>query len=68
MSGKLSGKTSEKILTLIKENQQITIAELAEKIDVTDRTIERNIQTLKEKQLLRREGGAKGGYWQVIEQ
>ena len=68
MSGKLSGKTSEKILTLIKENQQITIAELAEKIGVTDRTIERNIQTLKEKQLLRREGGAKGGYWQVIEQ
>ncbi len=65
-SEKLSGKTSEKILTLVSENKNITIAQLSEKIGVTERTIERNIQSLKEKHLLKREGGAKGGYWEVL--
>ncbi|MDP4710741.1 MAG: winged helix-turn-helix transcriptional regulator [Saprospiraceae bacterium] len=37
-------KTSGKILALIKENNYVTILELAEKIGVTERTVERNLQ------------------------
>lgn len=63
----MSGKTSEKVLALIKENEEITIPELSEKIGVTERTIERSVQKLQKKNLLKRVGGAKGGYWEVIE-
>ena len=37
-------KTSGKIFALIKENNCVTIPELAEKIGVTERTVERNLQ------------------------
>ena len=62
---KTSEKTSEKILVLIKENKNITIAELANKIGVTNRSIERNIQKLKKEKILQRIGSARGGYWKV---
>ena len=64
-SGKMSEKTSEKILILIKENKNITIAELAKKVGVTNRSIERNIQKLKKEKILQRIGSARGGYWKV---
>jgi len=66
-SGKMSGKTSGKILAHIKEDTKITIPELSEKIGVTERTIERNLQKLQEENFLKRVGGAKGGHWEVIE-
>jgi len=66
-SGKMSGKTSGKILALIKENRYIAIPELSEKIGVTERTIERNLQKLQDENFLKRVGGAKGGHWEVIE-
>jgi ATP-dependent DNA helicase RecG len=65
-SGKTSGKMSGKILALIKENRYITIPELSEKIGVTERTIERNLQKLQDEHFLKRVGGAKGGHWEVI--
>ncbi|GJM36573.1 MAG: hypothetical protein DHS20C18_55740 [Saprospiraceae bacterium] len=43
---KTSGKTSGKILALIKNDAKITIPELSEKIGVTERTIERNLQKI----------------------
>ncbi len=67
MSGKISGKTSEKILALIQEDEYIAIPELSQKIGVTERTIERNLQKLQQEKLLKRVGGAKGGHWEVIE-
>ena len=62
----MSGKTSGKILELIKENRYITIPELSQEIGVAERTIERNLQNLQNKNLLKRVGGAKGGYWEVV--
>lgn len=73
-SGKLSemrrrnvGETSEKILQIIEKNKYVTIAELSEKIGISDRSIERNLQKLQESQMLRRIGAAKGGHWEIIE-
>jgi len=66
-SGKTSGKTSVKILELVQENSSITIPDLANKIGVTERSIERNIAKLKETKKLKRIGPDKGGYWKVLD-
>ncbi len=62
-----SGKTSGKIIELIKQNRDISIPEMATRIGVSERSIERNIENLKKKGLLHRVGPAKGGHWQVVE-
>lgn len=61
------GKASEKILGSCRENSSITIEELAALIGITDRSVERNIQSLREKGLLRRIGGRKEGHWEVLD-
>jgi ATP-dependent DNA helicase RecG len=65
-SGKASGKTSGKILTTLKQDENLTIPELSSIIGVTERSIERNIKKLQEQGLLRRVGPARGGHWEVI--
>ncbi|HUT43239.1 MAG TPA: winged helix-turn-helix transcriptional regulator, partial [Desulfobacterales bacterium] len=59
-------KTSEKILTALKNDGDLTISDLASLIGVTERSIERNIRKLQEQGLLRRIGPAKGGHWEVV--
>jgi len=39
---------------------------IIENIDVTPRTIERNIKKLQEAGLLKRIGSEKGGYWEIL--
>lgn len=58
--------TQRKILKLIEQNQNITQKEMASKLKTTVRTIERNINILKEKGILRREGTDKVGCWKMI--
>lgn len=60
------GKTSGMILDACQGKSTITILELAALIGVTERSIERNIQKLQATGLLRRIGGRKGGYWEVV--
>ena len=66
--GKTSGKTSGKIIELILQNASITIPEMASKIGITERSIERNIRKLQEEDKLKRIGPAKGGHWVVKEE
>jgi len=65
-SEKMSEKTPERILTALAKYPQATIADLAEAIGVSNRTIERNLKRLQEQGLLRRVGPAKGGHWEVL--
>lgn len=65
--GETSEKTSEKILSMMKANENITIAELTEAISVSSRSIERNIDKLKQEGKIDRVGADKGGYWKVID-
>ena len=65
--GKTSGKTSGKIIELILQNASITIPEMASKIGITERSIERNIRKLQTEDKLVRIGPAKGGHWLVKE-
>ncbi|MBI4537787.1 MAG: putative DNA binding domain-containing protein [candidate division NC10 bacterium] len=61
-----SEKTSEKILALMARHPEITIAELAEGIGVTTRSIERNLKNLHLQGRLKRVGPDKGGHWEVV--
>jgi len=55
--------TQGKILNLIMNNQYITQKEIAENLGITVRTVERNINFLKEKGDIERIGGKKEGFW-----
>jgi ATP-dependent DNA helicase RecG len=58
-------KTKERILEVLKRNPTSTIAELAVKISIGEKRIEKHISDLKAKGLLRRIGPDKGGHWEV---
>jgi len=61
-----SAEMSEKIVQAILSDDQVTIAQLAELVGVTTRTIERHMKRLQETGQLRRVGPDKGGYWEVL--
>ncbi len=58
-------KTQTKIVELMKNNLNITIEEMAKHAGVEARTIERNIKTLKEEEIIARVGADKNGHWNV---
>jgi ATP-dependent DNA helicase RecG len=53
------------ILNLIRIDNKISTFQLAEKLNITRRTIHRDLDKLKAKGLLERIGPDKGGYWKV---
>lgn len=60
------GKTSGMILDACLERPAVTIPELALMTGVSERSVQRNIRNLQESGCLRRVGGRKEGYWEVI--
>lgn len=67
-SRKTSGKTSGRILELLHQDPYLTIPQLAEALDITERAIEMQISRLRKEGRLQRIGPAKGGYWQVVDE
>ncbi|MBO4438480.1 MAG: DeoR family transcriptional regulator [Spirochaetaceae bacterium] len=55
-----------KIIALIADTNQISIRELSEKLGVTSKTIQRDLDLLKEKDIIRRVGADKGGHWEIL--
>jgi ATP-dependent DNA helicase RecG len=55
------------ILKLMKENPAISKKALAAITNLNQRTIDRDIQKLKEEGFIERIGPAKGGYWKVTD-
>ena len=58
----------EEIIRMLSENPKLTMAEIAEKLNVTKRTIERIVKNLREKGVIERKGGKRYGYWEVHEE
>ena len=54
------------ILDVIRENNAVSLKELAQKIGVASKTIQRDLARLKCENVIRRIGPDKGGYWQII--
>ena len=61
-----SGKGSGKILEYIKNDSRITIPELAAKLSISTRSVEKHIDKLQKEKILKRVGGRKLGQWQII--
>jgi ATP-dependent DNA helicase RecG len=64
-SGKSSGKSSEKILDLLTNDSLLTIPELAEKLQISTRAVEKNLHKLQKAGRLKRIGPTRGGHWEV---
>ncbi len=54
------------ILRLIKDNYLITIQEMTQKMNVSEKTIKRELSALQEKGILIRKGGRKNGEWEIL--
>ncbi len=67
-SQKGSQKSSQKIKVLMVESPQITIAELAGRLGISDRAVKKHISVLQKEGKIRRVGPDKGGHWVVIEE
>ena len=67
-TGKITEKTTEKILCIIKNNPRVTYRELAESLAMTEDGIYWSVKQLRKQGLLCRIGGRKEGYWQVVTQ
>jgi ATP-dependent DNA helicase RecG len=61
-------KTVDKILDLISKNNTISITQLSTATNITRSTIQKHIDNLKAKGIIRRDGVGKGGKWIIIEQ
>lgn len=64
-SPKNVNSTQQKILDMITENPKITQKAMAEELEVTSRAIKKNIKELSEREILKRVGSARSGYWQI---
>ena len=51
----------------MKKNRDITIMELSDILEVTDKTIKRDITKLKDEKRVQRVGSLKSGYWEVLD-
>lgn len=58
--------TEKTILEYLRVSPELSAKELAVRIHKTPRTIQRNINSLKEKELLQREGSDRNGKWIVL--
>ena len=53
------------IIEMIKKDENISVTKMAESLGVTTRTIKRDLDYLKEMNVVKREGTAKSGQWTI---
>lgn len=58
-------ETEKNLLTLLIENPKYTVTQLAEKSEVSRKTIAARLKKLKEKGLIERIGSSRKGYWKI---
>lgn len=69
LNGELNGELSKEefsVLTVFKTNKNVIKDEVIKQAGFSSRAIDRIIKSLKEKELLRRVGSNKIGYWEVL--
>lgn len=66
VTNKVTNKTEDKIVELIRDNPNITIAQLMIKTGLSEPGVKKNLKQLKDKGLIKRVGFRKVGYWEII--
>ena len=59
-------KTQMRILPILQTNKFATYEEIAKQLDIERTTVWRNLDTLKKEGAVKRIGGDKNGYWEVL--
>jgi ATP-dependent DNA helicase RecG len=54
------------LLKLLEENNQLSLGKMAKILNVSSKTIQRDLDMLKKRKLISREGHYKGGFWKII--
>ena len=54
------------VLTLIRQQRDITAQEIADTLRISKRAVIPYLKSLQEKEMIRREGAKKGGWWRVL--
>ena len=62
------GRNTEEILKIMVKNPESTAQIMAEQINISASTVEKNIAKLKDAGIVERVGSTKGGYWKIKEQ
>lgn len=57
----------DKLLSLLKQKPTITMPEMAEALGVSEKTIQRSLDLLRDDKRVVREGSRKAGFWRVVE-
>lgn len=57
----------KKILNLISANPNMILAELSEKTGISVTSVSNNLKKLTEKEIVKRVGSDKNGYWKIID-
>ena len=58
-------KSSVEIIRMVSENPKITAVQMAEKLGITTRAVEKQLANLRKKGIITRVGPNKGGHWEV---
>ena len=54
------------VVELMLANASVSIPEMAEDLGLSTRAVEMQIRKLRDEEVIRRVGGAKGGHWEVL--
>lgn len=60
-------ETTQRVFDLIKANPNISRKQLCEELNINPSAIQKHIEKLKEQNAIKRQGGAKGGWWEIVE-
>lgn len=59
-------ETEQKIIAVLSKNNKASAKIIGEKLEVSQRTIQRHLKSMVSKGILKREGTAKGGIWIIL--
>ncbi len=65
--GRKENETEQRILDMIAAKQDISMSVMADQMGISYKTVQRAINHLKETGRIRRSGGKRFGYWEIIE-
>jgi len=60
-------KSDQKILTLMKQNSQITIGDICTKLAMSESGVKKVIKKLKDEDKIKRVGSLKAGHWEIVD-
>ena len=67
--GQTDGQTNtlNRVFHLILANPKITRKEIAESLGISETAVQKHIKSLKDNNIIKRDGGDFGGYWEIID-